>query len=79
MSLALHRLARLFRAASGDFRAAVLVPTDGLRRLIEPLLRGLGVDVQVEIYEHWARRQAQKVFLDLPKRESQDATVGVVR
>ena len=78
-TVALHRLARLFRAASGDFRAAVLVPTDGLRRLIEPLLRGLGVDVEVEIYEHWARRQAQKVFLDLPKRESQDATAGVVR
>jgi len=78
-TVALHRLARLFRAARGEFRAAVLVPTDGLRRLIEPLLRALGVDVEVEIYEHWARRQAREVFLDLPERESQDATAGVIR
>jgi hypothetical protein len=78
-TVALHRLARLFRAARGEFRAAVLVPTDGLRRLIEPLLRALGVDVEVEIYEHWARHQARQVFLDLPERESQDATAGVIR
>ncbi|HKO94697.1 MAG TPA: 3'-5' exonuclease, partial [Polyangiaceae bacterium] len=78
-TVALHRLARLFRAARGEFRACVLVPTDGLRRLIEPLLRSLGVDVEVELYEHWARRQAQQVFLDLPERESQDATAGVIR
>jgi DNA helicase-2/ATP-dependent DNA helicase PcrA len=38
-TVALHRLARLYKAASGPFRAAVIVPTDGLRRLIEPLLR----------------------------------------
>jgi DNA helicase-2/ATP-dependent DNA helicase PcrA len=78
-TVALHRLARLYKAASGPFRAAVIVPTDGLRRLIEPLLRGLGVDVEVEVFERWAGTQAREVFLDLPERESQDATAGVIR
>jgi DNA helicase II / ATP-dependent DNA helicase PcrA len=78
-TVALHRLARLYRAASGSFRAAVIVPTDGLRRLIEPLLRGLGVDVEVEVFERWAAQQARQVFHDLPERESRDSTAGVIR
>jgi len=78
-TVALHRLARLYKAASGPFRAAVIVPTDGLRRLIEPLLRSLGVDVDVEVFERWAGAQARAVFPDLPERESQDATAGVIR
>jgi DNA helicase II / ATP-dependent DNA helicase PcrA len=78
-TVALHRLARLYKAATGSFRAAVIVPTDGLRRLIEPLLRSLGVDVEVEVFERWAGNQARAVFLDLPERESQDATAGVIR
>jgi DNA helicase II / ATP-dependent DNA helicase PcrA len=78
-TVALHRLARLYKAASGPLRAAVIVPTDGLRRLIEPLLRSLGVDVEVEVFERWAGAQARQVFLDLPERESQDASAGVIR
>jgi DNA helicase-2/ATP-dependent DNA helicase PcrA len=78
-TVALHRLARLYKAAAGSFRAAVIVPTDGLRRLIEPMLRSLGVDVEVEIFERWAAAQARAVFSDLPERESQDATAGVIR
>ncbi|MEY2931917.1 MAG: hypothetical protein RL033_2666 [Pseudomonadota bacterium] len=78
-TVALHRLARLYKAASGSFRAAVIVPTDGLRRLIEPLLRSLGVDVEVEIFDRWAAQQAREVFQDLPERESVDASAGVIR
>jgi hypothetical protein len=78
-TVALHRLARLYKAAPGAFRAAVIVPTDGLRRLIEPMLRSLGADVEVEVFERWAAAQARAVFPDLPERESQDATAGVIR
>jgi len=78
-TVALHRLARLYKAAPGAFRAAVIVPTDGLRRLIEPMLRSLGADVEVLVFERWAAAQARAVFPDLPERESQDATAGVIR
>lgn len=78
-TVALHRLARLYKAAGRSFRAAVIVPTDGLRRLIEPLLRSLGVDVEVEVFDRWAAQQAREVFQDLPERESVDASAGVIR
>jgi hypothetical protein len=78
-TVALHRLARLYKAADRSFRAAVIVPTDGLRRLIEPLLRSLGVDVEVEVFDRWAAQQARAVFQDLPERESVDASAGVIR
>jgi DNA helicase-2/ATP-dependent DNA helicase PcrA len=78
-TVALHRLARLYKAAARSFRAVVIVPTDGLRRLLEPMLRSLGVDVEVEVFERWAGQQAREVFTDLPERESQDATAGVIR
>ena len=77
-TVALHRLARLVEAAPSS-RAVVIVPTDGLRRLLQPLLVSLGADVEVEIYEHWARRQARASFAHLPDRESADATAGVIR
>ncbi len=78
-TVALHRLARLYKEAPRSFRAAVIVPTDGLRRLIEPLLRSLGVDVEVEVFDRWAAQQAREVFQDLPERESVDASAGVIR
>jgi DNA helicase IV len=78
-TVALHRLARLFaERASDDLRAAVIVPTPGLVRLLQPLVVKLGVDVDVVTFDAWARRQARRVFRDLPKKESEDATAGVL-
>ncbi|MEO8877601.1 MAG: UvrD-helicase domain-containing protein, partial [Polyangiaceae bacterium] len=86
-TVALWRLAHLYRASierkrrSPDtrFRAAVIVPTEGLRRLLQTLLAKLGVDVLVHVYEKFAARQARRVFADIPKRESDDATAGTIR
>lgn len=76
-TVALHRLVRLRKAATGRFKACVIVPTDGLRRLTELLLARLGVpDVEVWLYEKWAGFQARRVFPDVPRREGQD--IGAV-
>ena len=78
-TVALHRLARLKRAG-GKLRAAVVVPTDGLRRLTELLLARLGVPgVEVWLYDRWAAEQAHRAFPDLPRRESCDASAAVIR
>jgi len=79
-TVALHRLARLCKAAPGAFRAAVVVPADGLRRLVETSLERLGVtDVEVALYDRWAARQARRAFPGLPGRESRNATAGVIQ
>ena len=77
-TVALHRLARL-RERSGP-RAAVIVPTEGLRRLSAALLERLGVSgVQVWLFDRWAGIEARRAFRRLPERESQDASAGVIR
>ena len=43
-TVALHRLARLAERAGHGLRAAVIVPTEGLRRLSAALLERMGVD-----------------------------------
>jgi DNA helicase II / ATP-dependent DNA helicase PcrA len=78
-TVALHRLAHLARAARGRFRAAVLVPSLGLERLLEPLLHSLGVEVDVRIFERWAHEQARRAFPGLGRRVSESATASVVR
>jgi len=78
-TVALHRLRHLLATASFPMRAAVLVPTEGLRRLIQPLVRRLGIDVEVMLYETWAKGQAEGSFPDIPGVESQNATAGVIR
>ena len=85
-TVALHRLAYLWKLAHATKRtgrapprAAVLVPTEGLERLLQPLLRKLGVDIEVTVYERWAAAQAGRAFRDLPRKESEDATPGVLR
>jgi hypothetical protein len=78
-TVALHRLRHLTESASGSFRAAVIVPTEGLRRLIQPLLRRLGVDIEARLYDEWAKEQAEASFPDIPDVESQNATAGVIR
>jgi DNA helicase-2/ATP-dependent DNA helicase PcrA len=71
-TVALHRLAHLWRSSPTPLRAAVVVPNEGLARLIQPLLRRVGVDLEVLTYDRWASAQARRAFRRLP-RES-DAT-----
>jgi superfamily I DNA/RNA helicase len=77
-TVALHRLAHLWRRASARPRAAVVVPTDGLARLLQPLLRRLGVDLEVLTYDRWASRHARRAFRGLP-RESDSTPPSVMR
>ena len=77
-TVALHRMAALKRAKP-NLRCAVIVPTDGLRRLSELLLERLGVaDAEAWTFDAWAAAQAHKCFKDLPKRESQGASANVI-
>ncbi len=81
-TVAIHRLAHLARAAARQgqaFRAVFVVPSEGLRALIERALVRLGVDVPVLTFDQFARRQARRAFGDLPKRESVDATPATAR
>ena len=78
-TVALHRVAHLWRTAPGTVRACGIVPTEGLERLLQPLLRKLGADIEVLAYEKWAAAQAREAFRELPRRESEDATPGVGR
>lgn len=79
-TVALYRLAHLRKASARPLRAAVIVPTEGLRRLVEQLLERMGVSgVEVELYDAWAARQARRSFADIPARESAGATGGSVR
>lgn len=85
-TVAVHRLAALAaaaRACGRAFRALLLVPaaSAGLRHLAEALLQRLGVmeaEVEVEVFDRWAGKQARKAFARLPNRESKDAPAGVV-
>jgi DNA helicase IV len=80
-TVALHRLAHLWRTgvATGDrTRAAVVVPSDGLAHLLQPLLRKVGVDVEVLTYDRWAAGQARRVFRRLPG-ESDTTPPAVMR
>jgi hypothetical protein len=76
-TVALHRLAHLWRLSREPLRAAVVVPTDGLARLVQPLLRKLGVDVEVLTYDRWASAQARRAFRRLP-RESDSTPPSVM-
>lgn len=79
-TVALHRLARLARAAEGRrFRVAVLVPSLGLERLIDPLLSSLRLDVDVRVYERWALEQTRRAFPGLARRLSESASASVIR
>ncbi len=82
-TVALHRLARLACAAQTErrrFRALVIVPTPGLRRLAAHMLAELGVTgVTVETFAGWAAGQATRVFPALPRRTSEGASAAVSR
>jgi DNA helicase IV len=79
-TVALHRAVSLRDRAKKRFRAAVVVPTEGLRRLSRSLLDRLGAeDVDVYLYDKFASKQARRVFRALPRRESQSARASVIR
>jgi DNA helicase IV len=79
-TVALHRLVHLRERAGPGLRAAVIVPTEGLRRLSAALLERMGVGgVEIWLYDRWAGVQARRAFRKLPECESQDASAGVIR
>ena len=79
-TVALHRLRALRLAGNDRFRAACVVPNEGLRRLIESLLQRLGLeDVETWTWEKFASRQARRVFADLRRRESTETSPLVSR
>src|SRR5258705_8878227 len=72
-TVALHRLRALRLAGNERFRAACIVPNEGLRPLIEALLHRLRLDdLQPRTWEKFASRQARRVFPDLRRRESEE-------
>lgn len=79
-TVALHRLARLRSSLRSRARVAVIVPTEGLRRLVQLQLERLGVfEAEVWLYDRFAASQARRAFPGLPRRESRDATAAVIR
>jgi DNA helicase-2/ATP-dependent DNA helicase PcrA len=79
-TVAMHRLAHLWRTFAGPApRMAVVVPTEGLARLIQPLLRRLGVDIEAQTFSRWAASQARRALPGLPRRESEQDSWLVAR
>ncbi|HET7502536.1 MAG TPA: ATP-binding domain-containing protein [Kofleriaceae bacterium] len=75
-------LARRARAASRRFRALVLVPTEGLRRLVRILaerLEPLGLDrLETAVLDDWLLERARAAFPGLPRRTSEEAAAQVI-
>jgi len=80
--VALYRIAALERRArdkSRRFRALVLVPTEGLRRLCRLIADRLGLaKLEIAVFESWLVERARKAFPGLPKRLSEGATAQVI-
>jgi DNA helicase-2/ATP-dependent DNA helicase PcrA len=82
-------LARRARAAGRRFRALILVPTEGLRRLVRLLADRLAIDehseptrggvkLEIAIIDTWLIERARAAFPGLPKRTSEDAAAQVI-
>jgi DNA helicase II / ATP-dependent DNA helicase PcrA len=80
--VALFRIASLqrrARAASRRFRALVLVPTEGLRRLARILAERLEIErLEIAITDDWLLGRARAAFPGLPKRTSEEAGAQVI-
>ena len=69
-TVALHRMVAL-REKRLDFAGAVLVPTEGLKRLTELMLERRGIDdIEVATYDSWVAALSRSIFPDMPRRES---------
>lgn len=82
-TVALHRLAWLeaeARRAGREVRSLVVVPTKGLLRLSRLMLDRLGVrGAEVSTFDGLVRREARRIFADIPGRDSVDATAAVIQ
>ena len=80
--VALYRVASLARRAeakSRRFRALVLVPTEGLRRLTRLIADRLGLPkLEIAVVDTWLVARAHEAFPGLPKRLSEGATAQVI-
>jgi DNA helicase-2/ATP-dependent DNA helicase PcrA len=80
--VALYRVAALdrrARAKSRRFRPLVLVPTEGLRRLVRLLAERLGIArLEVAVFDDWVLDRARAAFPGLPKRTSEGAVAQVI-
>jgi DNA helicase-2/ATP-dependent DNA helicase PcrA len=77
--VALYRVALLQRRARGGFRALVLVPTEGLRRLCRLLADRLGIlRLDIAVIDNWLIERARKAFPGLPERTSEGASAQVI-
>lgn len=82
--VALYRVASLARRAEARgrrFRALVLVPTEGLRRLVRLLAGKLGLgelQLAIEIFDQWMLERARAAFPGLPRRTSEGAPAQVI-
>ena len=76
--VALYRIAALQRR-SPKLRALVLVPTEGLRRLVRLIAERLGIaKLEIAVFDDWLLERARTVFPSLPKRASEGATAQVI-
>ncbi|MBE2251394.1 MAG: ATP-binding domain-containing protein [Myxococcus sp.] len=83
-TVALHRLLALRERhlAGGErrFRGAVLVPTEGLRRLTTLMLERRDVhDVDVWTFDEWVTDEARRAFRDLPRRLSENTPSPIIQ
>jgi len=80
--VALYRIAALGKRAAAKskrFRALVLVPTEGLRRLCRLIADRLGLEkLEISVFEPWLVERAHKAFPGLPKRLSEGANAQVI-
>jgi hypothetical protein len=80
--VAMYRIASLQNRADAKgkrFRALVLVPTEGLRRLCRLLAERLGLHrLEIAVVDDWLVQRAREAFPGLPKRLSEGATAQVI-
>jgi DNA helicase II / ATP-dependent DNA helicase PcrA len=80
--VALYRVASLARRAAAKsqrFRALVLVPTEGLRRLCRLIADRLEIPkLEIAVLDDWLVARARKAFTGLPERLSEGATAQVI-
>ncbi len=80
--VALYRVASLAQRArqrGRRFRGLVLVPTEGLRRLVRLLADRLGIDkLEIAVFDDWMVERGHQAFPGLPRRLSEGAKAQVI-